>query len=71
MNRDVCEHFNPVDLPCAKCGAERVQEPVAWIYTDPDKPNVKFLEWREDEPAYRGRWIKTPLYIAPSRHDTP
>ena len=19
MNRDVCEHFNPVDLPCAKC----------------------------------------------------
>jgi hypothetical protein len=19
MNRDVCEHFNPVDLPCDKC----------------------------------------------------
>ena len=19
MNRDVCEHFNPVDLPCEKC----------------------------------------------------
>lgn len=19
MNRDVCEHFNPADLPCAKC----------------------------------------------------
>ena len=19
MNREVCEHFNPVDLPCAKC----------------------------------------------------
>jgi hypothetical protein len=21
MNRDVCEHFNPVDLPCKKCSA--------------------------------------------------
>ena len=38
------------------------QEPVAWIHTDPDKPRVKFLEWRENEPGYRGRWIKTPLY---------
>jgi len=49
--------------------AEPVQEPqckpVAWIHTDPDKPRVKFLEWREDEPGYRGRWIKTPLYTAP------
>lgn len=25
MNRDVCEHFNPVDLPCAKC-AEKVKD---------------------------------------------
>lgn len=21
MNRDVCEHFNPVDLPCDKCNS--------------------------------------------------
>jgi hypothetical protein len=40
-------------------------EPVAWIHTDPDKPRVRFLEWREDEPGYRGRWVKTPLYLAP------
>ena len=40
-------------------------EPVAWIHTDPDKPRVKFLEWGEDEPGYRGRWIKTPLYTRP------
>ena len=45
--------------------AEPVQEPVAWIHTDPDKPRVRFLEWREDEPGYRGRWVKTPLYLAP------
>lgn len=40
-------------------------QPVAWIHTDPDSPRVRFLEWREDEPGYRGRWIKTPLYTAP------
>jgi hypothetical protein len=45
--------------------AEPAQEPVAWIHTDPDKPRVRFLEWREDEPGYRGRWVKTPLYLAP------
>ena len=44
---------------------EPVREPVAWIHTDLDKPRVKFLEWSEDEPGYRGRWIKTPLYLAP------
>ena len=42
-------------------------EPAAWIHTDPDKPRVKFLEGREDEPGYRGRWGKTPLYTAPPR----
>ena len=26
MNRDVCEHFNPVDLPCAKCQEKRKSE---------------------------------------------
>lgn len=46
--------------------AEPVQEPVAWIHTDPDNRRVKFLEWRENEPGYRGDWIKTPLYAAPS-----
>ena len=45
--------------------AEPVQEPVAWLHTDPDNPRVKFLVWRENEPAYRGVWIKTPLYAAP------
>lgn len=23
MNRDVCEHFNPVDLPCEKCSVQK------------------------------------------------
>jgi hypothetical protein len=45
--------------------AEPVQEPVAWMHTDPDNPRVKFLVWRENEPAYRGVWIKTPLYTSP------
>ena len=44
---------------------EPVREPVAWIHTDLDKPRVKFLEWSEDEPGYRGCWIKTPLYLSP------
>ena len=26
MNRDVCEHFNPVDQPCAKCEEKRKSE---------------------------------------------
>lgn len=26
MNRDVCEHFNPVDLPCEKCNEKRKSE---------------------------------------------
>lgn len=42
-----------------------MQKPAAWIHTDPDKPRVKFLEWRENEPGYRGDWIKTPLFTAP------
>lgn len=45
--------------------AEPVQEPVAWMHTDPDNTFVCFLEWRENEPSYRGSWIKTPLYTAP------
>lgn len=24
MNRDVCEHFTPVDLPCDKCHADEL-----------------------------------------------
>jgi hypothetical protein len=43
--------------------AEPVQEPVAWIHADPDKPRVRFLEWSED--ARQRRWVKTPLYLAP------
>ena len=45
----------------------KAAQPVAWIHTDPDKPRVQFLEWREEEPGYRGRWIKTPLYTTPQR----
>jgi hypothetical protein len=41
------------------------QEPVAWIHTDPDKPKVRFLEWKENEHGYRGKWIKKPLYFHP------
>ena len=26
MNRDVCEHFNPVNLPCFKCDMKRQSE---------------------------------------------
>lgn len=25
MNRDVCEHFNPVDMPCDKCKPEALR----------------------------------------------
>lgn len=25
MNRDVCEHFNPIDLPCDKCKPEALR----------------------------------------------
>ena len=45
--------------------AQPEQEPVAWIHIDPDKPKVKFLEWKENEHGYRGRWIKKPLYLHP------
>ena len=45
--------------------AQPEQEPVAWIHIDPDKPKVKFLEWKENEHGYRGRWIKKPLYTHP------
>ena len=65
-----CDHCNQplyAAIKCRVCGrvTEPVQEPVAWIHTDPDKRRVKFLEWRENEPGYRGDWIKTPLYTAP------
>ena len=45
--------------------AQPEQEPMAWIHIDPDKPKVKFLEWKENEHGYRGRWIKKPLYLHP------
>lgn len=74
-----CEHCNQplyAAIKCRVCGRVTPiiepeikvdNEPVAWIHTDPDNPRVKFLEWREDEPGYRGRWIKTPLYTSPQR----
>jgi hypothetical protein len=49
----------------AEALAQPEQEPVAWIHIDPDKPKVKFLEWKENEHGYRGRWIKKPLYLHP------
>ena len=61
---DSCDAIHALRAALAQ-QAEPVQEPVAWIHTDPDKPRVRFLEWREDEPGYRGRWVKTPLYTAP------
>lgn len=62
-------------LPIHKCepvqegNSQDSNEPVAWIHTDPDMPRVKFLEWRENEPGYRGDWIKTPLFTAPGDHN--
>lgn len=53
------------EITALKAALAEPQEPVAWLHTDPDKPRVKFLEWHKDEPGYRGRWIKTPLYSAP------
>jgi hypothetical protein len=35
-------------------------EPVAWIHTDPDKPRVRFLEWRR-RARLPWRCVKTPL----------
>ena len=61
---DSCDAIHALRAALAQ-QAEPVQEPVAWVHTDPDKPRVRFLEWREDEPGYRGRWVKTPLYLAP------
>ena len=43
------------------------QEPAAWIHIDPNKPKVKFLEWKENEHGYRGTWIKKPLYLHPTQ----
>ena len=45
--------------------AQPEQEPAAWIHIDPNKPKVKFLEWKENEHGYRGTWIKKPLYLHP------
>ena len=67
-----CEHCNQplyAAIKCRVCGrvTEPSHQPVAWIHTDPDNPCVKFLEWRKDEPGYRGSWVKTPLYTSPQR----
>lgn len=54
MNREVCEHFNPVDLPCDKCKAEPV-EPVAYSVG-------RALHW------HQGRGVTdAQLYIAPPK----
>jgi hypothetical protein len=45
--------------------AKQEQEPLAWIHIDPEKPKVRFLEWKENEQGYRGKWIKKPLYTSP------
>lgn len=38
MNRDVCEHFVPVDLPCDRCvvpsDCPDSHQPVAWMHTN-------------------------------------
>jgi hypothetical protein len=53
--------------PDAREGIDALERRIAGAQerADPDKPRVRFLEWREDEPGYRGRWVKTPLYLAP------
>jgi hypothetical protein len=76
MTKDVLKYLQPnaaipIDmettsmLVSALKDAYAEQEPVAWIHIDPDKPKVKFLEWKENEHGYRGRWIKKPLYLHP------
>lgn len=43
MNRDVCEHFNPVDLPCEKCSVQKstlreaAQQALEALLDDPNK----------------------------------
>jgi hypothetical protein len=64
------KEVQPEIVAFAKLVAERAlaqskQEPAAWIHIDPDKPKVKFLEWKENEHGYRGKWINKPLYNHP------
>lgn len=69
MNRDVCEHFNPIDLPCDKCKAEPVQEPVAldwlhkWANQDDGEPET---QWHEGYEAAR-RVVQIHLTAQPQR----
>lgn len=67
MNRDVCKHFNPADLPCEKCKAEPVQEPVGYA-NERDLEQMRrhgggALLWGKDQLDDLSGY--TPLYTAP------
>lgn len=42
--------------------------PTAWMFTDPENPRLRYLEWDQQTRAYRGQWIRTPLYTARPRY---
>ena len=66
MNRDVCEHFNPVDLPCDKCKPVQ-QEPYAWMAYD-DAYMARRVAWnQEGKDAAGGGLYWEPLYARPPR----
>jgi len=76
MTKDVLKYLQPnaaipIDMETTSMlvnalkDAYAKQKPVAWIHIDPEKPKVRFLEWKENEQGYRGKWIKKPLYAHP------
>lgn len=70
MNRDVCEHFNPVDLPCDKCKPGPMQEPVAWRWgyrsiTTGEMDWRGYVEIAADPNLRSPAIIMQPLYTAP------
>ena len=71
MNRDVCEHFNPVNLPCDKCKAAPV-EPVAWRWgyrsiTTGEMDWRGYVEIAADHNLRSPAVIMEPLYTAPPK----
>lgn len=71
MNRDVCEHFVPVDLPCNKCKAALV-EPAAWRWgyrsvTTGEMDWRGYVEIAADPNLRSPAIIMEPLYTVPQR----
>ena len=46
MNRDVCEHFNPVNLPCEKCSVQKstLREAAQAVLNRWDSPAWEWLK---------------------------